>query len=550
MNIVCVHLGLSRVLAELGHRVLDLRPSAGPVRLAPLLGDFIPDLLIQQETLGPRILLADLPALNCPKIFWSIDTHLNSFWHQYYARLFDLFCTTQQHWLAWFAARGITSALWLPWHGTSRACAPWQDRAQGLTFVGRISPERPVREWFVNCLRDLGEVRVRQGLGQSAMLDLYDTSRIVPNESIFGEVNFRLFEAASCGCAVLNPAIPGVEELFVPGQEVALYRDGAELAAWVGRLRSDDALARGLGLRAWERVQREHLPAHRAGTLLDAAEGLSGAGVTGAAADIAWWLTLFQLREAERLPMNASILEAGLRALPLTAEVLAALLRLGAEVGRDAFLRLAVPVAETGQYAASWEVNLAGSMGALHGEDASLARLFYLRYRRECRPEAADPGHTRLSICLAWARELQRMGQVSRPGLAFNPRSQLPASALDCLIWASEEAPENAAVYTDMARLLAPDSGRDSLRLQILSWLALRAPHDWRLGLELGLANCRAFRVRQGLEELLGASAEAARQGQMERFSRMLRSRDESGQIRALLAPTLTHAPQGHGEDA
>lgn len=142
------------------------------------------------------------------------------------------------------------------------------------------------------------------------------------------------------------------------------------------------------------------------------------------------------------------------------------------------------------------------------------------------------------------------MGQVSRPGLAFNPRSQLPASALDCLIWASEEAPENAAVYTDMARMLAPDSGRDSLRLQVLSWLALRAPQDWRLGLELGLANCRAFRVRQGLEELHGALAEAARQGQMERFSRMLRSRDESGQIRALLAPTLTHAPQGHGEDA
>jgi hypothetical protein len=515
-----------------------------------LLGDFMPDLLIQQETLGPRTLLADLPALHCPKIFWSIDTHLNSFWHRYYARLFDLFCTTQRHWLPWFAERGVASALWLPWHGTARPRAPWRDRAEGMTFVGRISPERPVREWFVDWLRELGQVRVRQDLGQAAMLDLYDRSRLVPNESIFGEVNFRLFEAASCGCAVLNPAVPGVEELFVPGQEVALYRDGAELAAWVGRLRSDDALARNMGLRAWERVQREHLPAHRAGTLLDAAAGLSGAGVTGAAADIAWWLTLFQLWEAGRLPMDAPVLEAGLRALPLTEEVLAALLRLGAGAGRDAFRRLAVTVAETGQYAASVEVNLAGSMGALHCDDATLARLFFLRHGRECRPLAADPGHTRLSICLAWARELQRMGQASRPGLAFNPLVQLPASALECLIWASEHDPDNAAVYTDMARLLAPDSGRDSLRLQVLSWLALRAPHDWRLGLELGLTNCRAFRVRQGLEELHEALAQAARQGQAERFSRMLRSRDESGQIRALLPPTLTHAPQGHGEDA
>jgi hypothetical protein len=554
MNIVCVHLGLSRALAELGHKVLDLRPPAGPVRLAPMLAGFIPDLVIQQETLGPRTLLADLPDLDCPKIFWSIDTHLNSFWHQYYARLFDLFCTTQQHWLPWFAARGIASALWLPWHGTSRACAPWQDRAEGMTFVGRISSERPVREWFVSWLRELGEVRVRQDLGQAAMLDLYDRSRIVPNESIFGEVNFRLFEAASCGCAVLNPAVPGVEELFVPGQEVALYRDGAELAAWVGRLRADDGLARSLGLGAWERVCREHLPVHRAGALVSAAAGLSGAGAKGSTADVAWWLTLFQLREVGRLPMDDAVMEAGLLGLPLTEEVLAALLRLGAGAGRDAFRRLAVPVVETEQYAASWEVNLAGSMGALRNGDATLARLFFLRHRRQCRPEAADPGHTRLSICLAWARELQRMGQVSRPGLAFNPHEQLPASALDCLIWASEAAPENADVYTDMARMLAPDSGRDSMRLQILSWLALRAPHDWRLGLELGLVNCRAFRVRQGLEELLGASAAAARQGQAERFSRMLRLRDESGQIRALLAPTLTHAHQGHqeghGEDA
>ncbi len=83
MNIVCVHLGLNAALTALGHNVLALSPPAGLVRISPLLKDFVPDLLIQQETLGPRTFIADLDVLPCPKVYWSIDTHLNSFWQQY-----------------------------------------------------------------------------------------------------------------------------------------------------------------------------------------------------------------------------------------------------------------------------------------------------------------------------------------------------------------------------------------------------------------------------------------------------------------------------------
>ena len=536
MNIACVHLGLGRALSELGHAVLDLRPSAGVVHVAPLLGDFVPDLFIQQETLGPRTLIADLPSLCCPKIYWSIDTHLNSFWHQYYARLFDLFCSTQKHWLPWFARRGVTGTLWLPWHGERRRRAPWEGRRPGMAFVGRLTAERPVRTWFVELLQELGEVRVRQDLGFAAMLDMYDETRLVPNESIFGEVNFRLFEAASCGCAVLNPAIPGLEDLFETGEEVAAYRDGAELADWAGRLQGDDLLAKSMGLRAWERVQREHLPEHRAAALLDAAAGLSRCAATGPSADVAWWLTVSQLQEAGRLAMGADAMAARLGALPVTDEVLAAMLRLSSAVGRDEFMRVALPVAETGQYAAFPEVNLAGSMGALKAGDPALARLFFLRHLRHAAPAAPDPGHTPLSICLAWARELQRIGRSFRPGFVFDPGAHLPQSALECLALASSFASDDLHVYGEVARILASESGWDGLRIKALSHLSLRDRGNWRLGLELGLADCRAFRVRQGLEEMLVAHGEAMRQGHGGRFWRILAARDESGRIRALLA--------------
>jgi len=536
MNIACVHLGLGRALVNLGHTVRELRPAAGIVRILPMLEGFKPDLFIQQETLGPRTLIADLPAIGCPKVFWSVDTHQNSFWHQYYGRLFDLVCTTQKHWLPRLAKDGLASCVWLPWHGLSRPRAPWDGRRAGMAFAGRLSREqRPVRSWFVDLLSEVGPLQVRQDLDFAAMLDFYAQSRLVPNESIFGEVNFRLFEAASCGCAVLNPCLPGLDELFVPGEEVAVYRDGAELAEWAGRLLRDDLLARSLGLRAWERVRREHLPGHRGATLLDAARNSGRHAAAGQAAEVAWWLTLVQLADAGRLTLGRDFLLRGLSGLPVTEEVLAALLRLRADAGRDEFLRQAVPVAETGQYAASPDVNLAGSMGALRHAEVPLANLFFQRHRMHAASHAPDPGRAPLSICLAWARELQRIGRLFRPGFVFDPEEHLPASALECLVLASSFEPGDLDVYREIARLLAVENGWDGLRIKALSHLSLHHRQDWRLGLELGLADCRAFRVRQGIEEITVARAEARRQGQDGRFSRVLSARDESGQIRALL---------------
>ncbi len=535
MNIVCVHAGLAAALEAAGHRCLRLSPPSGIIRLAPLLGKFAPDLIFQQETLGPRTLIADLDAFACPKVFWSIDTHLNSFWHRYYARLFDLFCTTQKHWLPWFAARGIQSGLWLPWFGMARSITPWERRAPGLVFVGRVTPERPVRQWFLRWLKDLDGVRAHQDLTHAQMLALYDQSRIVPNEAIFGEVNFRVFEAASCGCAVLNPAVGHVEELFEADREIALFRDGAELAEWVRRLRGNDVQARLMGLKAWERVQGEHLPAHRVATLMTGVEQTVRSARTGVDGRIALWLALFRLWECGRLPLSLDEMERAFLALPADEDVLAVLLRLAARKGAEDFTRLAVPVARQEQYAASLDVNLAGSLGAVRHGNPTLARIFLLRHLRHAAPGINEPESTPLSICLAWARELQRLGHDSRPGFVFNPAEHTPESALECLILASEQAPDNSDVYRAMHRLLARSNGWEGLRLKALSYLSLRERNNWRLGLELGVTDCRAFRVRQGLEELLLARDRALALGQGGRFEAALSGLDGSGHIRLLL---------------
>jgi hypothetical protein len=79
-----------------------------------------------------------------------------------------------------------------------------------------------------------------------------------------------------------------------------------------------------------------------------------------------------------------------------------------------------------------------------------------------------------------------------------------------------------------------------------MSYLSLRERGNWRLTQELGAADCRAFRVRQGLEELLVARNVALRQGQEARFWRRLEAHDGSGRIRELLLsalPSAAHAP-------
>ncbi len=539
MKILCVHCSLVVPLEAMGHQCLAVHAPAGIQKLGLLAGDFVPDLIIQQETLGPRTFFSDLDAFACRKVFWSIDTHLNSFWHRYYARLFDLVLTTQKHWVSWLEEQGIAHVDWLPWHGSARPVAAWETRRPGMTFVGRLTAERPVRGWFVELLRQLGEVRVHEGLGHGAMLAEYDRSMLVPNEAIFGEVNFRLFEAASCACAVLTPATPGTEDLFTSGEDVLLYRDGAELTELIRQLSTDPIRARLLGLKAWERVQHEHLPKHRAARLLERVTASVPAAVTGGEARKALWLTIHVLWQCGRIRMSQQQLEERLLTLPLDENVLAALIAMVCRRGEDACLRLLAPILENGQYAHCTEVNLAGAMAALRYADLRLARLFCLRQKRFVHAGFDVPGNEAVAFCLTWSRELQRCGMATRPGFHFDPKVNLPGSALECLVLAGQYKPEDPEIYSAMQQYLRQETGWENLRLKALSFLSLRDRDNWRLGLELGLTDCRAFRIRQGLEEILLAWHAAEACGQGVRCLDVLQRMDAAGHIAALVRNAL-----------
>jgi spore maturation protein CgeB len=72
----------------------------------------------------------------------------------------------------------------------------------------------------------------------------------------------RLFEAAACGTPVISDYWPGIEEFFLPGEEILISRSAEETLACLRRL--PDRRRRGIGNRARERVLEHHTAAARA----------------------------------------------------------------------------------------------------------------------------------------------------------------------------------------------------------------------------------------------------------------------------------------------
>jgi spore maturation protein CgeB len=76
----------------------------------------------------------------------------------------------------------------------------------------------------------------------------------------------RLFEAAACGVPVISDDWPGLDEVFVPGEEILIAHDSNEVIRILDEI--DEPRRAEIGRRARERVLREHTAAQRV-TLLE-----------------------------------------------------------------------------------------------------------------------------------------------------------------------------------------------------------------------------------------------------------------------------------------
>ncbi|WP_051434744.1 glycosyltransferase [Desulfonatronum lacustre] len=540
MRLCVINCALQNELQSLGNTVLGLHPKPGIHDLPRLLEEhrFEPDVVIQQESLGPRVLLKGLENISGLKVFWSIDTHLNAFWQMEYVRLFDLACSTQRNWSEYLHKQTNVPAFWLPWFGRRLPWKGWNQRQRAVCFVGRVTEHRPSRKRFVDFLRREFQMELVQDVSFQQMLEVYREARLAPNESIFGEINFRLFEAASCGCLVLNPSgIPGLEETFLPDREIGVFSHALELKSKVNHYSRNQGLAEQMAKAAWARIQEEHLAIHRAQKLLEAVTQATGRSSSRPEPPaLSWALTLYRLWQARRVPIATEVLENQLLALPESPRKREALL--GFWLGtnrRDLVLHDLMTLLQP-DIAYGNEPSLArnASLAALHLGEFTLATAFWMRYRKSTGRMAKKP-LTPHRLYLEWSREMMRDDYRVRRGFVYDHERQIPESALECLIMGHRLNPHDMDICKAMDALLQKEPGFEPTRLALLSHVTLHQPLNWQAGLKLGLVNLQDFRLEQGLEELLLAASRAEEQGESRKFNNALAAADPDGSIRATL---------------
>lgn len=483
-----------------------------------------PDCIIQMETLDTRHFVSNLDTAPCPTVFFSFDTHLNMFWHRHYARLFDAVATPH---VSLFAAlpekEAIRRVFRLSHAGTKRPWKPHASRGTPFGFCGRRTAERPLRTWMLELLERELPLTIRDGLPFDAMLDFYGNTRAVPNEAICFEVNCRLFEAASAGAVPLTPDCgPDQEAVFTPGTEILVYTDGLDLVDKARWIAGHPEQAEKMGRAAWERVQREHLPAHRASTFLKTLPTISQARATGGEAALRLWLTYGERMKTGHMGFPLSYLLSQSETLPQTPEMLTGLLHLLALPSRqeDALTLCRMLLAE-GIAPSSGACNATASAAALLHGDFPLAQAFRTRFCDHA-PASAMPYDTPFSLCLAWAANERREGRAVRPGFAFSSaKALLPACAFEFVTFAEEMAANGISGNETASMNIAARAADEKLALlqNYPAYLPYRLgltqnrtgiAGNWQALLEAASLSLRCCLVEQGARLLARAGRTAA----------------------------------------
>ncbi len=185
---------------------------------------FNPDLIFLVDNSTPLIHLG-LEEFSIPKIWFAIDSHLHSHWHKHYAPIFDwVFCAQSNQ------VSGLQSfqpnVFWLPLcFSLSLEFIPWVERKFELSFIGFINADlNPQRASLINQIQDHG--LVIHGFEGNAP-QTYQQSRIVFNQSVADDLNFRFFEAMGCGALLITDSLShSHNEIGEIGRDYLVYEAG------------------------------------------------------------------------------------------------------------------------------------------------------------------------------------------------------------------------------------------------------------------------------------------------------------------------------------
>jgi len=229
------------------------------------LNGFIPDVILWHDNSMPTFLVSGLETTPIPLVLFSVDTFHHYQIHTYMAEIFDHVLVAQKDYVSAFDGCG-TPTTWLPlW--APRFVEASDDKKWPVSFVGNLNAKlNPRRVTFFEKL----EPRIPIHITQGSYWEFFPFSEIVVNQTVMGDLNFRVFEAMMCGALLLTERTPnGLFDLFQEGEHLFTYSPDSveEATEKVTYLLQHPERMRQVARAGREEVLKKHLPKHRAETV-------------------------------------------------------------------------------------------------------------------------------------------------------------------------------------------------------------------------------------------------------------------------------------------
>lgn len=234
--------------------------------LAALPRTFSPDRILFYDTSAP-LLFPGFQDTQIPTLFYSVDTHHHAPLHTHLAHCMNLVLIAQKDYVTQIKNYNQNSH-WLPlWASNHRE--PSQDKEYGAVFIGTLNAKlNPARVSFFQELCERAPVLCTTG----GFTLYFPKAELVINQTVKGDLNFRVFESMACGPLLLTERTSnGLLDLFEDTVHLVTYEKGNvdEAAEKIHHYLNNHSLLRAIAAEGRAEVLRKHLPIHRAQTIID-----------------------------------------------------------------------------------------------------------------------------------------------------------------------------------------------------------------------------------------------------------------------------------------
>lgn len=251
------------------HLDVEIPPGISSIReiLLHYCGGFEPDRIVIFDDSSPLTIFG-LDELNIPQFFYSVDTHHHAERHREFSGCVDEIWTAQSDYREFLEETG-RSVGWMPlWASVNYEGS--DSKELDACFVGTLNPAlNPKRVDFFERLQKRCAITVKTGAFQY----IFPRARIIVNQTVKQDLNFRVFEAMISGSLLLTERIGnGLFELFSDSAHLVTYApdDDREAAEKISFYLANPAEARRIGEAGRAEILRAHLAEHRAQTLISA----------------------------------------------------------------------------------------------------------------------------------------------------------------------------------------------------------------------------------------------------------------------------------------